>query len=81
MKRILSAGLGLILVALPAWGQTPEQKKAAVAYLQKLQQKDGGFAPDAVGDEIQPAARPTPPSAPSSTSAATCRTRRPAPTS
>jgi hypothetical protein len=57
MKRILSAVVGLLLVALPAWGQTPDiQKtievrlqalrgqKAAVAYLQKLQQKDGGFA-------------------------------------
>jgi hypothetical protein len=61
MKRCLSAGLGLFLVALPAWGQTPDvqknveaylqkirsQQKAAVAYLQKLQQPDGGFAPDA----------------------------------
>jgi prenyltransferase beta subunit len=61
MKRILSAGLGLFLVALAARGQTPDlqknleaylqrirlEQKAAVAYLQKLQQKDGGFAPDA----------------------------------
>lgn len=60
MKRFLSAGLGLVLVALPAWGQTPDiqktaearlqqqrVRKAAVAYLEKLQQKDGGFAPDA----------------------------------
>ena len=61
MTRRLSAGLGLLLVALPAWGQTPDiqknaeaylqkirlQQKAAVAYLQKLQQPDGGFAADA----------------------------------
>ncbi len=60
MKRILSAGLGLLLVALTAQGQTPDiqknvevqlqtlrHQKAAIAYLLKLQQKDGGFAPDA----------------------------------
>ena len=46
MKRILSAGPGLLLVALPAWGQTPKQSEAAIVYLQKLQQKDGGFAQD-----------------------------------
>ena len=61
MKRLPCAGLGLFLVALPAWGQTPDVQKnteahlqkirllqkAAVAYLERLQQKDGGFAPDA----------------------------------
>ncbi len=47
MKRFLSAGLGLFLVALPVWGRAPEQTKATIAYLQNLQQKDGGFAPDA----------------------------------
>ncbi|HVS40348.1 MAG TPA: prenyltransferase/squalene oxidase repeat-containing protein [Gemmataceae bacterium] len=60
MKRILSAGLGLFLVALAARGQTSDiqknvevqlklarAQKDAIAYLQKLQQKDGGFAPDA----------------------------------
>ncbi len=61
MKRVLSIGLGLFLVALPVRGQTPEtqknvnvhlqkirlQQKASIAYLQKLQQKDGGFTPDA----------------------------------
>ena len=61
MRRFPSAGLILFLAALPALGQTPEiqknleaelqkqrQQKAAVAYLQKLQVKDGGFIPDAV---------------------------------
>jgi hypothetical protein len=61
MKRFLSAGLGLVLIALPAAGQTPDVQKAtevrlqrlriqkaAIAYLENLQQKDGGFAPDAV---------------------------------
>lgn len=60
MKRFLTVGACLFLVALPAWGQTPDiqkavearlqqarQQKAAIAYLQKLQQKDGGFAADA----------------------------------
>ncbi len=60
MKRFLSVGACLFLVLLPAWGQTPDiqkavearllqarQHKAAIAYLQKLQQKDGGFAADA----------------------------------
>lgn len=31
----------------PAWGQTPEQKKATVAYLRDLQDRDGGFRPQA----------------------------------
>ena len=69
MKRFLSVGLGLFLLALPAWGQTPEiqkavegrspkatrQQKATVAYLQKLQLKDGGFARISRPVEVQPA--------------------------
>jgi len=60
MKRFPSLGSCLFLVALPAWGQSPDIQKAvearlqlarkqkdAIAYLQKLQQKDGGFAADA----------------------------------
>ena len=61
MKRFLSVGLTLFLAALPARGQTPEiqkdidahlqesrqRQKTAIAYLQKLQQKDGGFTADA----------------------------------
>jgi hypothetical protein len=64
MKRCLSAGVGLLLVVLPAWGQTPDiqqalearlqrlrLEKAAIAYLQKLQQPDGGFMPDATASK------------------------------
>ena len=60
MKHFLSVAACLLLAALPARGQTPDiqkavearlqqarQHKAAIAYLQKLQQKDGGFAADA----------------------------------
>jgi prenyltransferase beta subunit len=45
MKRFLIFGLSLFVTALPVRGEAPERQKAAVAYLQKLQQKDGGFAP------------------------------------
>jgi hypothetical protein len=47
MKRVLFVGVGVLLAAAPAWAQTADQKKATVAYLQQLQQKDGGFAPAA----------------------------------
>jgi hypothetical protein len=47
MKHALLAPLGLLLVLSPATGQAPERQKATVVYLQKLQQKDGGFAPAA----------------------------------
>jgi prenyltransferase beta subunit len=47
MKRILSAGIILLLGAVPVFGQTAEQKKATIAYLQKLQNKDGSFRPSA----------------------------------
>jgi hypothetical protein len=43
MKHILSGGLVLLLVAAPLHGQTAQQKKATIAYLQKLQNQDGGF--------------------------------------
>ena len=46
MKRILLIGAAL-LVAAPVFGETAEQKKASIAYLQKLQNKDGGFRPSA----------------------------------
>jgi len=45
VKRLLSVGVCLFLVALPVQGDAPHSDKAAIAYLQKLQQKDGGFAP------------------------------------
>jgi prenyltransferase beta subunit len=47
MKRILPFGIVLVFVVAPIHGQTPEQKKATIAYLQKLQNKDGGFRPSA----------------------------------
>jgi hypothetical protein len=50
MKRLAPVILGLLLVA-PAWGQTADQKKATVAYLQKLQNRDGSFSPAAGQDQ------------------------------
>jgi hypothetical protein len=47
MKRLLLLGLCLVLVPVVVCAQSPDQKKATVAYLQQLQQKDGGFAPAA----------------------------------
>src|SRR5262249_61655973 len=47
MKRLLLVGFCLILVPFAGRGQSPDQKKATVVYLQQLQQKDGGFAPAA----------------------------------
>jgi prenyltransferase beta subunit len=46
MKRTLFGGIVFLLVAAPALGQTADQKKATIAYLQKLQNKDGGFRPN-----------------------------------
>jgi prenyltransferase beta subunit len=46
MNRFLSVGV-ILLLAAPVLGQTAEQKKATIAYLQKLQNKDGGFRPNA----------------------------------
>ena len=47
MRRTLSAGIVLLFVAAPVLGQSADQKKATIAYLQKLQNKDGGFRPSA----------------------------------
>jgi prenyltransferase beta subunit len=51
------AGLCLLLVLGPVRGQSPEEKKATIAYLQKLQTRGGGFVP-AAGAE-QPGVRAT----------------------
>jgi prenyltransferase beta subunit len=51
------AGLCLLLVLGPARGQSAEEKKATIIYLQKLQTKGGGFVP-AAGAE-QPGVRAT----------------------
>jgi prenyltransferase beta subunit len=47
MKRTAFVLLGVLLVAPCAQAQTADQKKAAVAYVQKLQNRDGGFSPAA----------------------------------
>jgi prenyltransferase beta subunit len=44
-------GLCLLIALAPARAQTPEQKKATIAYIRGLQQKDGGFAPAAGQDQ------------------------------
>jgi hypothetical protein len=49
VKRFTFASLCIVFGLVPAQGQTPEQKKATITYLQKLQTADGGFlsaAPD-----------------------------------
>ncbi len=46
MKRIVLL-VAAFLIAAPVFGQTAEQKKATIAYLQKLQNKDGSFRPSA----------------------------------
>jgi hypothetical protein len=43
MRRILPAGLCLLVVFVSARAQGPADKEATVAYLQKLQARDGGF--------------------------------------
>jgi hypothetical protein len=58
MKRAIVV-LILATLPVPAWAQSPDQKKATIAYLQKLQQKDGGFAP-AASDKPASSLRATP---------------------
>jgi prenyltransferase beta subunit len=45
MRRILLAGLCLVVVSVPGRAQSPEEKKATVAWLRKLQTNEGGFQP------------------------------------
>jgi prenyltransferase beta subunit len=45
MRRVLLAGLCLLVVSVPIRAQTPDEKKATVAWLRKLQAADGGFQP------------------------------------
>src|SRR5262249_29961011 len=45
MKRAAFVLLGLMLLTPCVRGQTPEQKKATLDFLAKLQNKDGGFSP------------------------------------
>ena len=51
MKRAALVLLGLMFLAPCLQAQTPEQKKATLAYVQKLQNKDGGFSPAAGVDK------------------------------
>jgi prenyltransferase beta subunit len=51
VRRTLFAGLCLLIVLGPARAQSPDQKKATLAYVRSLQQKDGGFAPAAGSDK------------------------------
>lgn len=55
MKRTLLAGAVLLLAVLPV--QTAESTKSTIAYLQKMQNVDGGFRPDA--DKKQSSLRAT----------------------
>lgn len=54
------------IVFQPAWAQTPEEKRATIAFLQALQQPDGGFLPA----PADPAARSKPASSLRATSGA-----------
>jgi prenyltransferase beta subunit len=45
VTRMMCLGLGLLLLATPARGQTADEKKATLAHLHKLQNKDGAFRP------------------------------------
>ncbi|MBL8798612.1 MAG: terpene cyclase/mutase family protein, partial [Planctomycetia bacterium] len=45
MKRALLVSLSALVWLAPARGQTPEEKKATVEFMQKLQSNTGGFLP------------------------------------
>lgn len=49
MKRLALSVLALFLLLPGARGQSAAEKKATIAYLRSLWQKDGGFAPSAGG--------------------------------
>jgi len=49
VRRTLLAGLCLLTVLAPARAQSPDQKKATVAYVRGLRQEDGGYAPAVAG--------------------------------
>jgi prenyltransferase beta subunit len=51
MKRAVLVFFGVVLLTPCLQAQTPDQKKATLAYVQKLQNKDGGFAPGAGSDQ------------------------------
>ena len=45
MRNLCVAFVVTAVSLSPAWGQTEEQRKTTVAYLQDCQQPDGGFVP------------------------------------
>jgi prenyltransferase beta subunit len=55
MRRVLLAGLCLLVVSLPARTQSAAEKQATIAYLQKFQTSNGGFlpAPDARSSSLR----------------------------
>jgi hypothetical protein len=57
MKRLLFLSLCLLLVPGPGSAQSPEQKKATIAYLQSLQNRDGTYGASA--RDPQPSLRAT----------------------
>src|SRR4051794_41105438 len=58
MKRFGLILLGLTLCLSPVRGQTADEKKATIAYLQSLQTDSGGFLP-ARDDKAKPTVRAT----------------------
>jgi prenyltransferase beta subunit len=59
MKRFGLSMLGLVVVLAPAYGQTAEQRKATIEYLQALQTQDGGFLPARSKPGEETAAKPS----------------------
>jgi hypothetical protein len=57
MRRVVPMGLCLLLVAPLVRGQSAEEKKATIAYVQGLQDKDGGFRPTAAARQSSLRAR------------------------
>ena len=47
MKHRLLAALALVFVTLPVLADAPKEARATIAYLRKLQTKNGGFTADA----------------------------------
>jgi len=47
VKYRLFAAFAVLVVTLPGLAEAPDGAKATIAYLRKLQTKEGGFAPDA----------------------------------
>lgn len=59
MKRMMVVLFVAVLGLSAAHGQSADQKKATVAYLQKLQTAEGGFRPSAAAEVTKPSLRAT----------------------